>query len=205
MKKLFALVLAAFAALALAACGGEEAPAMYVEPAELTAEEDAVAGLLGLDTEQHIYDVVLDEDVQSMSVRVYELENGEWHERVGGWTQCTEPSGRIALGFDSIPEGIRIAVQQSGGNTGATTYTPEAAESLDGLARGTSLLSQRAELAYGREQPLAIQVFTSGSEMRTFQPESFFEPELYEGYEHVCAVTVAFSDRSVAELTASGD
>ena len=41
--------------------------------------------------------------------------------------------------------------------------------------------------------------------MRTFQPESFFEPELYEGYEHVCAVTVAFSDRSVAELTASGD
>ena len=205
MKKLFALVLAAFAALALAACGGEEVPAMYVEPAELTAEEEAVAGLLGLDTEQPIYDVVLDEDVQSMSVRVYELENGEWHERVGGWTQYTEPSGRIALGFDSIPEGIRIAVQQSGGNTGATTYTPEAAESLDGLARGTSLLSQRAELAYGREQPLAIQVFTSGSEMRTFQPESFFEPELYEGYEHVCAVTVAFSDRSVAELTASGD
>ena len=58
MKKVFALLV--LLAL-LAGCSAEAAPAMYIQPAELNEEEEAIAKLLGADTDQHLFDVVLED------------------------------------------------------------------------------------------------------------------------------------------------
>ena len=57
MKRIFMLLV--LLAL-LAGCSAEAAPAMYIQPAELNEEEEAIAELLGADTDQHLFDVVLD-------------------------------------------------------------------------------------------------------------------------------------------------
>ena len=51
---------------------------MYIEPAQLTEEEERLAALLGLNTKQRIFDFVLDETVQSIQVNTYRLIDGEW-------------------------------------------------------------------------------------------------------------------------------
>ena len=57
MKKVFALLVLL---VLLAGCSAGAAPVMYIQPAELNEEEEAVAKLLGADMDQHLFDVVLD-------------------------------------------------------------------------------------------------------------------------------------------------
>ena len=80
MKKLIVLVLAIVGLLSMVGCSDLEKTVgkMYIEPAQLTEEEEKIAVLLGLDTQQKIYDFVLDETVQSIQVNTYRLIDGEW-------------------------------------------------------------------------------------------------------------------------------
>lgn len=93
--KIFALF--TLLTLCLGACSAGAAPAMYIQPAELNEEEEAVAKLLGADTSQHLYDIVLDGTARKISVRVYELIGGEWESFSGGggppWRRTTKRAG----------------------------------------------------------------------------------------------------------------
>ena len=83
MKRQF--VLLALLALVLSGCSSAgAAPVMYIQPAELSAEEEAVAKLLGADTDQHLFDVVLDGTAKKVSVNTYELAEGKWELLTGG-------------------------------------------------------------------------------------------------------------------------
>lgn len=68
MKKLTVMVMAIVGMLSMVGCSDTEKTAekMYIEPAQLTEEEEKIAALLGLNTQQPIYDFVLDETVQSI-------------------------------------------------------------------------------------------------------------------------------------------
>ena len=102
MKKLMVIVLAIVGMLSMAGCAEKEKneEKMYIEPAQLTEEEEEIASLLGLNTEQRIYDFTLDESVQSIQVNTYRLIDGEWKLEAGGGGQAfSDTTGRIALGF----------------------------------------------------------------------------------------------------------
>ena len=130
--------------LMLSGCAKNEG--MYVEPAQLTQEEQEIAELLGLNTEHRIFDFTVDDTVQTVQVNVYELENGGWSRISGGggldFSDCT--SGRLALGFDQIASGVRIALQ-SDKNKSITSYTRETEEE-GSLGCATTVLSDRTEV-----------------------------------------------------------
>lgn len=200
MKKVFALL--ALLAL-LAGCSAEAAPAMYMEPAQLSEEEEAVAKLLGADTDQHLFDVVLDGTAKTVSVNIYELVDGAWEPRSGGGgmslTDLTESvkQGRMAFGFQDLRGECRQALS-FGKNLTVVKYGPDEDEDRT-LGRGTAFLSNRTEIVYGQEIPLAVQIHTNGS-MVSYGAEYFFQPEKYEklGYEHVYALTVMFSQEPLS-------
>ena len=105
MKKLIVLVLAMVGLLSMVGCSDIEKTdgKMYIEPAQLTAEEEKIAALLGLDTQQKIYDFVLDENVQSIQVNTYRLMDGEWKLETGGGGQAfSDVKGRISLSFERL-------------------------------------------------------------------------------------------------------
>lgn len=183
--------------LLLCGCTAEKAPKMYVEPAQLTKQEDAIAKLLGANTDQLIYDFNLDKTVGSFQLNVYRLEDGQWVLSNGGggcaWDNAT---GRLALGFDVIPDGMRVALQ-CGDDYSATQHT--SAETMDttGMSRSTSRLSSRTALTYDKEVPLVIQSFTDRMEHHSYAPESYFTPEVFadNGFTHVYAITIQFSQK----------
>ncbi|WP_325199613.1 hypothetical protein [Oscillibacter sp.] len=199
MKKILALV--TLLAL-LAGCSAEAAPAMYIEPAKLDEKEEAVAQLLGADRDQHLYDVVLDGTAKKVRTVVYELEDGEWHARSAGNMALKEgeKKARMAFGFEDLRGEYREAVQFEKDFSAIKHGSPEELDNPEGMSRTTALLSNRTEIIYGQEVPLAVQVYTTKNEVTSYDPEYFFHPEEYEslGYEHVYALTVMFSQEALS-------
>ena len=176
---------------------------MYIEPAQLTEEEKEIASLLGLNTEHRIFDFSLDELVQSIQVNTYRLVDGEWKLEIGGGGQAfSDTKGRIALGFERLDEELRIAIQSehTGGATEYKSGRNEDLKEIGGFA--TSILSEKKEVVYEEEIPLVIQVITSKNEIHSYQVDYFDSPKEYEklGYEGVFAITIRFSQKTVAEL-----
>ena len=211
MKKIWLLGAAICLAAVLAGCSdktsgdegdGTKGLSSYIEPAQMTEEEKNIAALLGLNVEHHIFDFVLDGAAGSLQVNTYELSEGEWKRMVGGKGQAfTDTKGRIALGFDKIAQGLRVAVQSEGTN-GATSYNlSEAADDFDGMGCATSFLSDRTEIVYDREIPLVVQIITAKNQIASYAVESFGSPEQYAEYEHVYAITVCFSQKTVSEAS----
>jgi len=175
---------------------------MYIEEAQLTEEEKNIAELLGLNQEYRLYDFSIDDTVKSMQINIYELIDGEWHIIAGGGGQAFEDSeGRIALGFDNVADGLRIAVQ-SEHNSGSTSYFKESKNDITGMGYATSTLSDKQKIVYDQEIPLVIQIITSKNEVHSYVVDYFFQPEEYEkyDYEYVYAITVLFSQKPVSEL-----
>lgn len=201
MKKILALT--ALLALVLCGCGAQaKAPAMYIEPAQLDEKEEAVAKLLGADTDQRLFDVALDGTAKKVRTAVYELEDGEWHVRSAGNLALNEGSkkGRMAFGFEDLRGDYREAVQFEKDFSAVKHGSPEELETEEGMGRTISFLSNRTEIVYGQEVPLAVQVNTTKNQVTSYDPEYFFQPEEYEkyGYEHVYALTVTFSQEALS-------
>ena len=178
---------------------------MSIEPVQLTEEEEKIAALLGLNTQQKIYDFVLDETVQSIQVNTYRLIDGEWKLETGGGGQAfSDATGRIVLSFERLDEGVRIAIQ-SEHSDGSTEYDSERNEDLNEIGScATSILSEKTEFAYEEEIPLAVQIITSKNQVVSYRVDYFNSPEEYEkyGYEGVFAITIRFSQKTVGELDA---
>ena len=204
MKKLLAAVLMIVGMISMVCCSNtsKSAEKMYIEPAQLTKEEQKIAELLGVNTKQRIFDFVLDESVQSIQVNTYRLMDGAWVLETGGGGQAfSDTEGRIALGFERLDEGIRIAIQ-SEHTGGSTEYKGEREEELKEIGGfATSVLSEKTEIDYEEEIPLAVQVVTSKNQVVSYQVDYFNSPEEYEklGYEGVFAITVRFSQKTVGE------
>ena len=201
MKKIFALL--ALLALVLSGCTAKAAPEMYIEPARLSEEEEAVAKLLGADMGQYLFDVALDGTAKTVRVNTYELADGQWALLTGGGGMAVKEGvkeGRMAFGFEDLRGEYREALQFGKDFTAVSYGSPEEKEIGEGLGRTTSFLSDRTEIVYGEEIPIAIQIHTAKNEVTSYNVEYFFQPEEYEkfGYEHVYALTVMFSQEPLS-------
>lgn len=203
MRKVMAGMLCAVFLLSLAACSSQpKKPDMYIEKAQLSKEEEKISQLLGVGNEACIYDFKLDKTVKSVQFNTYQLSDGEWELISGaGGQQFSDELGRLALKFETVGEGLRISLQ-SENSSGSTQYTTEPEEHLENMKRVTSMLNNMTELSYEQEIPLVIQILTDKDTIRSYDVDYFFKPEEYEKqeYEHVYAVTVRFSQKSVGEL-----
>ena len=205
MKKLIVALLVMIGIISMIGCSAtsKTADKMYIEPAQLTEEEEKIAALLGLDTQQKIYDFVLDETVQSIQVNTYRLMDGEWKLEAGGGGQAfSDVEGRIAFSFERLDKGLRTAIQ-SEHTDGSTEFKNESNGDLNEIGSfATSVLSEKTEFVYEEEIPLAVQIITSKNEVVSYQVDYFNSPEEYEkfGYEGVFAITIRFSQKTVAEL-----
>lgn len=202
MKKIIAIILALTCLLGVVGCGKTNDNKMYIEPAQLSKEEENIGKLLGLDTDHIIYDFTLEDGVQTMEVNTYILIDGEWDMISGGGQVFEDTTGRIALGYDKIAEGVRIAIQSDNEN-GATSYTPTIDEDFSKMTIGTTKLNKRTKISFDEEIPVVLQIMTTKNGIRN-QPiiEQFFEPNTLEEHEYVYAITVRFSQKSVSELDA---
>lgn len=207
MKRGIVLLMAALMLLALSGCGqgGEqegktvEGNEMYIEPAKLNEDEKKMVQLLGGMEGQTIFDFSADDTVRSLIITTWKLEDGQWVEYMLDSQRLDESSGRIALSFEDLTAGCRIAVQTQSGFSASTRHG-EADEELEGMGCTTAYLPQRKEIEYGEDIALVIQTFTDKNEVISYDPDYFAHPEEYEklGYEGVFAVTACFSQEPLS-------
>lgn len=203
MKKAFAMLLAVLTVCSLPGCAGEKQqstePEMYIEPAQLNGDEKKMAQLLGGMEGQSVFDFFVDDKAQSLIITTWKLEDGQWVEYMLDSQRLDESSGRIALGFENLTAGCRIAVQTQSGFSASTRHG-EADEELEGMGCTTAYLPQRKEIEYGEDIALVIQTFTDKNEVISYDPDYFEHPEEYEklGYEGVFAVTACFSQEPLS-------
>lgn len=179
-----------------------EDSAMYINVAQLNDDEQNIASLLGAGNDHLIFDFSVDETIKSVQINTYRLINGKWElESGGGGRTFEDKHGRLALGFDKIPEGLRIAFQ-SENHGGADKFEAD----LQGieLPTGCATTSLQSEtlIEYEKEIPLVIQVLTSQNAIKSYSVDCFETPEKYEteNYEYVYAITIRFSQKTVNEL-----
>lgn len=204
MKKLWILGIAAYLISALAGCSSKadvtSAPSMYIQPAQLTEEEENITKLVGADT-HHIFDFAADDSIQSVQVNTYQLKDGAWDLISGGGGYAfSDLSGRLALDFGKILDGLRVALQSEHTN-GGYSHVSNPENDFHGMGCATSLLSSKTDIVYEQEIPLAIQIITAKNEITSYTVEYFNQPELYTEYEYVYAITVLFSQKTVTELS----
>ena len=208
-KRITALVLAVLMALGLTGCGADDSKnkdkdvGMSIAPAQLWEEEQNLAQLLALDIESsHIFEFQAG-GAQSLQLNTYELVDGDWS-RIsgGGGAETAAETGRIALTFGKITDGVRLAFQTED-QFMSTSYRPEPGDDVSGMTFATSALDGAQTIELEQEIPLVLQVATAKNEVRVYPVDYFGMPrELAKhDYEHVYAITVMFSAKSVGDLS----
>lgn len=172
--------------------------AMHIQPAALSEEESQIMQLVKPSaSSSEIYDYTVNNEVKSVSVTCYKLdENGKWIVNDGPSSfPLTNSTGRVAISFGNLGEGMRVAVQDGDSiNAGETNSGPK--EATAGMGCATSYASNRESIECEKEIPLAMQVFTSKDEINSCGVEFFDKPEEIQksGYEEVYGVTIKFSN-----------
>ena len=208
LKRYCSLLLAVLLALSAAGCGVTGHAAMSVSPAQLSDEEEALARLLDVNMDSYrIFDFQMEEGksgVRSVQVTLYELEGDEWTVKARSQQAVSDASGRLALSFGKITDGVSLTVQSE--NVFESLWLePERPDDAAFMSYTTSILTDSAVAELDQETPLAIQIITSKSGITSYGVQYFDMPREYarHGYEHVYAVTLMFSQKTVYELADS--
>lgn len=212
IKRYGSLLLALVLALGLFGCnaaGKMGKTSLSIQPAQLTAEEEALAKLLDVSMDSYrIFDFEAGsgkekegEGVQSAQLTLYELADGEWAAKAQVQRAFSGAKGRVALSFGKIAEGVNLSIQ-SEGFFESMTLDKLTDSGTASMSYTTSILTESASMELDQETPLAIQIVTSKNDIQSYGVQYFDMPREYakHGYEHVYAVTVMFSGKTVYEL-----
>ena len=152
LKRLCSLLLGLLLAVSCAAAEGSVILAPYAH----SAEEQAYALLLGLDTPHLIYTFDTGRTEGCFRVNVYALQDGRWLMANTQRVPLAAASGRLALACDRLEESLRIAVQTEA-NTDSIVCHPLFGMMTDGFADNQVSLSEPASVSWEAELPLVIQ------------------------------------------------
>ena len=198
-KRYLSLLLAALMALTLTACGAalkkDKNTAMSIAPVQLSEEEAALAELLALDLENYHILAFQAKGAKTLQFNTSELVGGEWNRvQGGGSAELSAESGRIALTFGKMTDGVRLAFQTEG-QLMSSSIQPEPGDDVSAMTFATSMLGESKAITLEEEIPLAVQIVTSKNEIHSYDVSYFGMPREYAkyGYEHVYAITVTFS------------
>lgn len=196
-KRILLGMMALLLVFAITGCGGQEAVAgMRIQPAALAEEETNIVSLLhagGQDSQ--IFDYNVGNKARSIVFTTYKLDkNGKWVTRFGPSSfALMGTTGRIAISFDNIDNGIKISMQDESGTTGSST-NPGQKSNTEGMGMFTSS-ADIVDIEYDKEIPLVMQVFSPGDDMSSGEVDAFYHPEklLGNGYDAVFVVVIKFS------------
>lgn len=200
MKKLLLIPLAL--AVLLTGCAGREdkepeesaAAGHQVAPLTLTEEESALLNLVGgTEAEYGLYACGMGEEFTGCTIEVLSWADGAWQTLAeGGLSSST--SGELRLGI--VLSGSKITVNfQDGGSK--YSYAPQV-EGMDrSLETGRSWVWMDApqELAAGERVPLYLEVYDSGSGIRSASlPDTFTDAGQLNSYDRAYAVALTVEE-----------
>lgn len=203
MKRFFSITVLLALLLTLVACSGKaEAPKLLekegIAPYTLSESEKYLLQSLDLEGNSQIISFHAPKEAKALNLNVYRLEEGQQWSNIGG--------GGISLDADQeandsligtftmqLKEDYSIDFVINAG--GKATYKTEAVV-LDSeiLTSTKGFLQEAQDIILNEEIPVALMVYDSGTTMRSYTPQDYFEPEKFAEMDLVQVVTLEFSD-----------
>lgn len=204
MKRLISAGLLFIMIVTLTACSGKaDLPKLLtkegIAPYELSENENYILQSFGMGGTSQIISFNAPKEAISLNVNVYRLEAGEKWGNIGG--------GAISIGADRKPtdqltgtftmqlkenHAIDFNINASGR---ASYKTDEILLESEALASVKGFLQEFQTIAINTETPVALMVYDSGTSMRSYSLQDYFEPSKFEGMDLVQVVTLEFSDK----------
>lgn len=205
MKRI--LLLLSFVLL-LCGCSREETqPGIPTEegvaPYELSQDQQELLSAFGMEDSTGLFAFLAPEDAITVELTAYRLADaGTWEVTGNGAMSIgterqpvSRLAGTIAMELRdnySIDFNINCA-----GRGSFSTEEIELDEEVLGSTRG--FLKEFQPIELNKEIPLAVMVYDSGTGMRSYTPQDYYDTSVFEGMDLVQAVTVKFSDKEIGE------
>lgn len=203
MKRLFSLILIFTLAMALIACSNKtDSPKLMTKegimPYKLSESEKYILQSFGMDDSSQIISFLAPKEAITLNVNVYRLEDNENWSSIGG--------GAISIGIDREPieqltgtftmqlkENHAIDFNINAGGR-ASYKTDEIILNTETIASTKCFLQEFQNIELNKEIPVALLVYDSGTSMRGYSLQDYFNPSLFEGMDLVQVVTLTFTD-----------
>lgn len=204
MKRLISVGLLFIMIVTLTACAGKDDSLKPltkegIAPYELSESENYILQSFGMEGTSQVISFHAPKEAISLNVNVYRLEADEGWGNIGG--------GAISIGADRKPtdqltgtftmqlkenHAIDFNINASGR---ASYKTDEILLESETLGAVKVFLQEFQTVATNTETPVALMVYDSGTSMRSYSLQDYFEPSKFEGMDLVQVVTLEFSDK----------
>ena len=186
MKKLIPLLLAL---LLLSGCTIQPS----IAPAKLTKDEQALLRMFDSSYPQQVFDFVAPEGAVGLIIRRQSLEDGQWV-TASHYLQLNGQTGRFAISFDDLADGLRCAILQNG-EVESVSATRDAELDTTGMITATTALSTPVHAALHAEIPLLMQLFSHEMPLPSASLNDYPGIVAFSEYDYVYIVTATFTDK----------
>ena len=204
MKRLVSAVVLFITTIGLVGCTNKTDMPKFlnkegIAPYELSESEKYIFQSFGMDGNSSIISFNAPKDAITLDVNVYRLENDENWSKIGG--------GAISIGKDREPTEQLVGtftmqlkdnyvVDFNINSSGRASYkSDEILLNTEEVASAKGFLSEFQEIEVNKEIPVALMVYDSGTSMRSYSLQDYFEPSKFDGMDLVQVVTLTFSDK----------
>lgn len=204
MKKLLSVGLLFTLILALTACSSQaDSPELLtkegIAPYELSDSELQILQSFGMDSTSQIISFYAPEAATSLTVNVYRLEEDEKWNKIGDGTLFLaadrESTDQLAGTFTmQLRENYAIDFNINGDGR-ASFKTDELSSESESLSSIKEFLQEFQPITLNQEIPVALMVYDSGTSMKSYSLQDYFEPSKFSGMDLVQVVTLEFSDK----------
>lgn len=204
MKRFISAILLIMMIVTLSACSSKtDSPKLLskegIAPYELSESEKYILQSFGMDGTSQIIAFNAPKEAISLNVNVYRLGDD------GTWSNVGE--GGISIGTDREPidqltgtftmqirENYAIDFIINADGT-ASYKTDEIVLNSETMASIKGFLQEFQDITINTEIPVALMVYDSGTSMRSYSLQDYFEPSKFAGMDLVQVVTLEFSDK----------
>ena len=206
MKKIFCFLVIFIVLMSLSACSEKSNNAAFLDkegiaPYDLSEDGEYILQAFGMENNSQLIAFKAPKEAITMNVNVYCLDNSEQWKPVGGSAisigEDREPieqlEGTFAMQMQEnyvIDFHINCAGQMS-------SKSEEILLDSEGMASVKVFLQEFEEVELNTEVPVALMVYDSGTSMKSYSLQDYFEPSEFAEMDLVQAVTLEFLDEEL--------
>lgn len=205
-KRLFSLILIFTIVMVLVACSNKIDSIKLLTregiiPYELSESEKYILQSFGMEGNSQIISFHAPKEAVTLNINVYRLEDDENWSSIGG--------GAISIGTDREPIKQLIgtftmqmkenyAIDFNINTSGRASYkTDDIMLDIETIASTKVFLQEFQKIKINKEIPVALMVYDSGTSMKSYSLQDYFNPSKFDGMDLVQAVTLTFTNKEL--------
>lgn len=202
-KRFYLIITVLLISIVLVACsnnaGSLKPPAKEgIQPYDLSDNEKYLLRSFGMEGNSQIISFNAPKEVISLEVKAYKLgDDKKWDVIGGGGISIGKERKPIDKLFGTFTIQLREdhVIDYSINTAGRASFkTDEIILDTEAIASVKGFLQEYQEIEIDKEIPVALMVYDSGTSMRTYSLEDYFDPTKFEGMDLVQVVTLTFTD-----------